>query len=81
MKSKSHKQSNNCPLCKGSVLHFEGDQFCVACDWNTMFADIQSGRFEKRLGLTKPAKPKPQPSVAAVADTEIIHENTVAASA
>lgn len=82
MKSKNRRQSNVCPLCQASILHFEGDQFCVSCDWNTMFADVQSGRFEQRLGLKRPAKPKPQPAAAAVDDgTEIGRERSVAASA
>ena len=80
MKTKSNKQSICCPLCQASVLHFEGDQFCVACDWNTMFADVQSGRFERRLGLTKPAKPQLQ-SCAVEAEPEIGHEVFVAVSA
>lgn len=82
MKSKNQRQSNVCPLCQASILHFESDQFCVSCDWNTMFADVQSGRFEQRLGLKRPAKPKPQPTAAVAGDgTEIGRERSVAASA
>lgn len=83
MKSKNQRQSNVCPLCQASILHFEGDQFCVSCDWNTMYADVQSGRFEQRLGLKLPAaKPKSQLTAAVSCDeAEISRERSVAASA
>lgn len=63
MNLKSQRQSDCCPLCQSSILRFEGDQFCVKCDWNTMFADVQSGRFERRLGLTTHPKRGLQPSI------------------
>lgn len=83
MKSENEKQSNCCPLCQASILHFEDDQFCVACDWNTMLADVQSGRFERRLGLKKPAKSQLQsPAVITTAiHTKSEDETAMTASA
>ena len=79
MKKSNQKRNDNCPVCRSSILHFEGDQFCVDCDWNTMLADVQSGRFERRLGLIQ----EPQSSVAFIAADaiEVDHEDTVSASA
>ena len=84
MKSRNQKQSNCCPVCKASILHFEGDQFCVDCDWSTMLADVQSGRFERRLGLKKPAKSQMQPPPivdATATHTKSDDETAVSASA
>ena len=81
MKTNSSRQSNVCPLCQASILHFETDKFCVSCDWNTMFADVQSGRFEQRLGLKKPAKSQPQPTAAVARDGAEIERRATAAFA
>lgn len=80
MKNPNQKKNDNCPVCQSSILHFEGDQFCVDCDWNTMLADVESGQFERCLGLIKP---KPQSSVVLIeADMpEMDHKDFVTISA
>jgi hypothetical protein len=82
MKKISQRKHIDCPQCQASILHFESDQFCLKCDWSTMFADVQSGKFERRLGLTKLGKPKRQSSIVFISDNEAVDEDipTVSAS-
>ncbi len=42
-----------CPCCRSKdLLKFEVDHFCMKCDWNSIVHDVDSGNFEKRIGLT-----------------------------
>ena len=42
-----------CPCCRSTeLLKFEVDHFCMKCDWNSILHDVDSGNFEKRIGLT-----------------------------
>ena len=41
-----------CPCCGcRDLLKFGSDHFCMSCDWNSVLHDVNSGNFEKRIGL------------------------------
>jgi hypothetical protein len=44
---------NVCPSCRFTeLLKFDVDHFCTKCDWNSVLHDVNSGNFEKRIGVT-----------------------------
>ena len=41
-----------CPCCEcEDLLKFEIDYFCMECDWNSILFDVNSGNFERRIGI------------------------------
>lgn len=48
------KTFKRCPCCGShDIARFEVDHFCLSCDWDTLLSDVQSGAFERRVGLQK----------------------------